>query len=222
MSGAHPPPGGPDRVVLVGAGALGRDSMSVFHALQARDPAWRVVGFVDDRPELHGTEMLGAHVLGGREWLRTAPADIGVLLTVGSPSARKALDHELSGHVRWSTVVHPSAELTPWVEIAEGVLIMARSTMTVDVRIGRHAVVNPGCTIAHDVEIGDYAYLSPGVDLAGRVVLEEGVYMGTGATVIPGIRVGAGAMIGAGAVVVRDVPPGVTAVGVPARPMEGR
>ena len=84
MSGAHPPLAGPDRVVLVGAGALGRDSMSVFHALQTLDPAWRVVGFVDDRAELHGTEMLGAHVLGGREWLRTAPADIGVLLTVGS------------------------------------------------------------------------------------------------------------------------------------------
>ena len=63
----------PRRVVLVGAGALGRDSMSVFHALQVSDPGWRVVGFVDDREELWGTEILGVPVLGGRDWLPSAP-----------------------------------------------------------------------------------------------------------------------------------------------------
>ncbi len=212
-------PGG-RRVVLVGAGALGRDSLSVFHALAVSDPGWRVVGFVDDREALWGTEILGVPVLGGRDWLAGAPEDLEVLLTVGTPADRKALDERLAGRVRWATVVHPTAVLTPWVECAEGVLIMARCSFTVNVKVGRHAVVNPGCTVAHDVEIGDYVYLSPGVDLAGRVVLEEGVHMGTGAAVIPGVRIGAGATVGAGAVVIRDVPPGVTAVGVPSRVLE--
>jgi serine O-acetyltransferase len=48
-------------------------------------------------------------------------------------------------------------------------------------------------------------------------VLEDGVFVGAGAKIIGGVRVGAGAKIGANAVVVSDVPPGATAVGVPAR-----
>ncbi len=208
------------RVVLVGAGALGRDSMSVFHALQAQDPGWRVVGFVDDREELWGREILGVPVVGGLDWLRDAPDDLEALLTVGMPDDRQALAERLSPSVRWATVVHPTAVLTPWVVIGEGSLVMARATFTVSVRLGRHVVVNPGCTVAHDVEIGDFAYLSPGVDLAGRVVVEERAHLGTGAVVIPGVRIGAGATIGAGAVVIRDVPPGVTAVGVPSRVLE--
>jgi len=217
---ARPDGSDPSRVALIGAGALGRDSVSVFHALQQQDPAWRIVGFLDDREDLWGSEFLGVHVLGGGDWLKTAPDDVEVLLTVGSPETRRELDERLTGRVKWARIIHPTAVLTPWVHVDEGVLVMARATFTVDVRLGRHVVVNPGCTVAHDVVVGDYSYLSPGVDLAGRVVLEEGVYMGTGAVAIPGVRIGAGATIGAGAVVIGDVPPGVTAVGVPARALD--
>ena len=49
------------------------------------------------------------------------------------------------------------------------------------------------------------------------VVLEDEVTIGTGAAIIQGVTVGAGSMIGAGAGVVRNVPPGVTAVGTPAK-----
>jgi acetyltransferase-like isoleucine patch superfamily enzyme len=41
--------------------------------------------------------------------------------------------------------------------------------------------------------------------------------VGAGAVIRQGIQIGDGAVVGAGAVVVKDVPPGVTVVGVPAR-----
>lgn len=207
-------------IVLAGAGDLGRDALSVFHGVgpgEGRE-AVRVLGFVDDRPELVGAEILGFPVLGGLAWFDTAPPGVRALVTVGDPMARRRLAERLEGmDVPFAKAVHPSVSSTPWVTLGEGSLVMAGTSLTVNVTVGRHAVINPGCTVAHDVVIGDFSYLSPGVDLAGGVVLEEDVYMGTGAVVIPGRRVGKGAVVGAGAVVIEDVPPGVTVAGVPAR-----
>jgi acetyltransferase-like isoleucine patch superfamily enzyme len=48
-------------------------------------------------------------------------------------------------------------------------------------------------------------------------VVRRGASIGTGAVVLGGIEIGARAIIGAGAVVTRDVPPGATVAGNPAR-----
>jgi UDP-2-acetamido-3-amino-2,3-dideoxy-glucuronate N-acetyltransferase len=53
-------------------------------------------------------------------------------------------------------------------------------------------------------------------------VVERGAALGSGAVVLGGIRIGAQALIGAGAVVTRDVSPGETVAGVPARANPGR
>jgi UDP-2-acetamido-3-amino-2,3-dideoxy-glucuronate N-acetyltransferase len=50
-------------------------------------------------------------------------------------------------------------------------------------------------------------------------VVERGATIGSGATILGGVRIGAGATVGAGAVVTKDVAPGVTVVGNPARPI---
>ncbi|HEU67991.1 MAG TPA: sugar acetyltransferase, partial [Candidatus Acetothermia bacterium] len=46
--------------------------------------------------------------------------------------------------------------------------------------------------------------------------------VGVGASVIPGVRIGAWSVVGAGAAVIRDVAPGSTVAGVPARSLGER
>ena len=75
-----------------------------------------------------------------------------------------------------------------------------------------HAVIGDDCMVMQQVTIGQLA-------TGDLPVIGSGVYIGAGAKVLGPVKIGDGARIGANAVVITDVPPGATAVGVPARIM---
>ena len=93
--------------------------------------------------------------------------------------------------------------------------------------IGRRLVIDHGCgiVIGETAEIGDDCLLYQGVTLGGtgkdqgkrHPTLGNHVMVGSGARILGPFKVGDNARIAAGAVVLREVPPGATAVGVPAR-----
>ncbi len=93
--------------------------------------------------------------------------------------------------------------------------------------IGRRLVIDHGMgiVIGETAEIGDDCLLYQGVTLGGtgkdqgkrHPTLGNNVMVGSGARILGPFKVGDNARIAAGAVVLREVPPGSTAVGVPAR-----
>ena len=76
--------------------------------------------------------------------------------------------------------------------------------------------------IAHNVRVGSGTLIAAGAVLSGSVAIGKNVWIGPNATVIDYVSVGDGARIGLGSVVVRDVDPGVTVLGNPARKLSGR
>ena len=99
------------------------------------------------------------------------------------------------------------------------------------ISIPKSVEVGPGLRIYHfgnifvhaNARIGANCTLRQGVTIGNRhdggpvPVLEDDVELGAYAQVLGGVRIGRGAKIGAMSVVLCDVPPGATAVGVPAR-----
>lgn len=94
--------------------------------------------------------------------------------------------------------------------------------------IGRRVFIDHGfgVVIGETAEIGDDCTIYQGVTLGGTSLnkgakrhptLERGVIVSAGAKVLGGFTVGQGAKVGPNAVVIKEVPPGVTAVGNPAR-----
>ena len=56
-----------------------------------------------------------------------------------------------------------------------------------------------------------------GAEAAEPIAIGDNVWLGGGVIVCPGVTIGQDTVVGAGAVVTRDLPPGVLAVGNPAR-----
>ena len=116
-----------------------------------------------------------------------------------------------------ANAVSPNAVLSPTVSVGTGVAIMAGVVINACTRLGNGCIINTGATVDHDCTIGNWAHVAPGTNLAGCVTVGEGVFLGVGSRAIPNVTIGEWTVVGAGAVVIRDLAPGVTAVGVPAK-----
>lgn len=88
-----------------------------------------------------------------------------------------------------------------------------------DTIIGAGAKIDNLVQIGHNVQIGDQAVLIAQVGIAGSSSVGAGAMLAGQVGVADHVAIGAGARIGAQAGLMRDVPPGETWGGYPARPM---
>lgn len=142
-------------------------------------------------------------------------------VAIGDNSLRRRLT---SRFLHWGftlvSVISPRAIVSPKAMVGVGVAVMPGAVINVHAQIGDGAIINTAASVDHDCQIGEYVHIGPGCRLAGKVVIGEGAFLGVGVAVIPEVHVGDWSIIGAGGVVTRAIPRGVTAVGVPARPIK--
>jgi sugar O-acyltransferase (sialic acid O-acetyltransferase NeuD family) len=214
----------PTKLVIVGAGGLGREVLAIAHACNGARTTWDVLGFLDANAGLHRRVIGGVPVLGGDEWCQTNHDEsVRFICAIGSSRGRAEVVEKLSAmNCRFASVVHPDVRIPESVTIGAGTVIMAGTQFTIDATIGSHVVVYLNCSITHDVRVGDFCLVTSGCNLSGASVLETGVELGTGVNVLPGRHIGAWTIIGAGSVVTDDIPAECTAVGTPCRVIKQR
>jgi sugar O-acyltransferase (sialic acid O-acetyltransferase NeuD family) len=216
-----------NRYAVYGASGFGREVMPVLRAqLSAMGSDARDLVFIEDRPTR--TEVNGHPVLTYEQWLGQPARTRHVAIAIASSSVRERLARrcETDGvgfvDIRASNVV-----VLDDVVVGPGAILAPFVTLTSNVRIGRHFHANIYSYVAHDCVIGDYVTFAPGVKCNGNVVVEDHAYVGTGAILRQGkpgepLVIGRGAVVGMGAIVTKNVTPGTTVVGNPARRMAAR
>jgi sugar O-acyltransferase (sialic acid O-acetyltransferase NeuD family) len=207
----HEPTRNGRKLVVYGAGGHGR-----VVADAAAAAGFEVLGFLDDALP-PGREVLGWRVLGDMAWLAGQPG-LSVAHGIGENATRERVARVADQDgISFTTVVHPSAVVSPHARVGVGTVVMALAALNPGCTVGVGAIVNTGAIVEHDVVVGDFAHVASNAGLAGGARLGRLALLGSGATVLPGRTVGEEGIVGAGAVVIDDVPSGVVVAGVPAR-----
>ena len=118
--------------------------------------------------------------------------------------------------------VGPYSHLRPGAHLCAGVHIgnfaeVKNARLGRDVKMGHFSYIG-------DAEVGDGANIGAGTitcnydgEAKHRTVVGRGAFIGSDTMLVAPVTIGDGARTGAGSVVTRDVPPGASAVGAPAR-----
>jgi len=111
-------------------------------------------------------------------------------------------------------------------EIGEGVEIFGANLFTFGsepylVSIGNQVTISHNVDfITHDGAMRIARAEHPGAYLYGRIHVADRCFLGAHCVLLLDTRVGAGSVIGSGSIVTGEIPPGVVAIGAPAKPVK--
>jgi len=206
------------KLIVYGAGEFGS---LIANVLSYHDDL-EIVAYGDDDPQKSADHIDGTPVFGQEDLLDFAKQNnIKLAITAIGNNTIRAEKFNLLKNTGFQmiSIVHPQALIDTKVSYGDNVIIEMGTAIHTNSKIGNNVFLGGEALIGHHNIIGDHVLVGGNVSFGGSVVVEDYVSLGVGASIKPGIRLGEGSVIGVGAAVIKDVEPGTTVVGVPAKPI---
>lgn len=183
---------------------------------------YAVAGLYHFNEELTGKNIHGYKIVGTHADLLSADnlQCKNFALSMGDNRIR----HELGIKLRkrggcTPALINPLAYISRFVEISDGVIVHANSSVQADVSIGEDTVISFNVDIAHNTRIDEACFIAGSSIIGAYTHVESYTFVGVGCTVISGKvgTIGSNAYIGAGSVVTKSVDKYTVVAGNPAR-----
>ena len=192
-------------IVIIGSGGIGREVAWIIEEINAVNPTWNILGFVDDNSEMLGKELNGYRVLGGLNILDELESKPEVIVAIANCGVKKDIVAKLNNKFDFATIIHPSVRISKYIEIGQGTIIYPGVILTVNTRIGNHVIISGNCGIGHDTVIGDYSSVLWGSCFSGFDVVGEECFIGVGTKVAQGVSIADSRRVSTGGIVREDI-----------------
>ena len=206
------------KLIVYGAGEFGS---LIANVISYHDDL-QVAAYGDDNPQKAADYIDGAPVFGQDDLLNFAKQNnIKLAIAAIGDNMARAEKFNLLKNTGFQmiSIVHPQALIDTKVSYGDNVIIEMGTAIHAYSTIGNNVFLGGEALIGHHNTIGNHVLVGGNVSFGGSVIVEDYVSLGVGASIKPGIRLGKGSVIGVGAAVIKDVEPGTTVVGVPAKPI---
>ncbi|WP_026978348.1 transferase [Flavobacterium tegetincola] len=204
---------------------LGVGHNTIVYIDLAESCGYKIAGLYHYNEERTGEYVHGIPIIDSNTNLfqRESLGGMNFIVSVGENAIRTNLSNkirEMGGNI--PTVIHPSAIVSKYSKISEGVVIHANSVVQADASIGKDTVLSYNTSLSHTSSVGESCYIAFNATIGAYIKVHDFVLMGQSASLVSGKLeyVGKNAVIGAGAVVINNVEADTIVIGNPAKTLD--
>lgn len=211
-----------NKLIIIGGYGNGTVVQSTVEDINAQKNTWEILGFLNDKEvnPINGYPVLGKierNIVS--KYLSYSDVYFFyslISLKLNYSFIPKLIDLSIPTE-RFSTIIHPTANISKHSKIGYGVSIQPFVSVGPNTSIGNHVHIFAQALIGHGAVLEDYSYVANNACIGADVRLKEGAYVGTNASTLEFITLGKWSVIGMGSVVLKDVEDYSKVVGNPAK-----
>lgn len=204
------------KIIIVGAGGMGREVLQWIKDINKSAHTWDVLGFIDDNEHALDNIECDYSIIGKvSEW--NVKADEYFAIAIADPKIKKHVVESLkTRNASFATIIHPRARIGEFNRIGEGAVIYPDASLSVNIHIGDFITLLPSA-IGHDAVIGNYCSVMGKCSINGGAHIGDNVYLGCGCAVAPQKRIADDVYAASGSIIMTNIKKGRRVMGNPAR-----
>lgn len=207
-------------LLIIGARGLGREFCAYAEDFVGYGEEFVIKGFLDDKKDALDGKPGYPPILDSVENYEIQEDDV-FICALGDTKYKKHYTEIIqSKGGKFINLIHNTAHIGKNTNLGEGTVVLKYASIGSDVKMGNSCFIQDFAIIGHDCKIGDYVRIDTHCTCVGGIVLREGAMIYTSSVVNQGVTVGEYAVVGALSFVIRNVKPGTTVSGNPAKKVE--